>query len=74
MDGSSVEGGMLKTVDMKGKDVGCDLSSDKDGKISGRKLRGGEYELIERKAPKDYDLNKRRISFTMERSEVTEAS
>ena len=65
---------VFNIIDAKGKIVRTDLTTDKDGKITATNLRPGDYQFIETKAPKDYDLNKTPISFTIERSQLTHAS
>ena len=65
---------VFNIIDAKGKIVRIDLTTDKDGKITATNLRPGDYQFIETKAPKDYDLNKTPISFTIERSQLTHAS
>ena len=59
---------------MDGKDVRSDLTTDKDGKISVSDLRPGDYQFIETKAPKHYDLNQNPIKFTIEKSQTAKAS
>ncbi len=59
---------------MDGKDVRSDLTTDKDGKISVSDLRPGDYQFIETKAPKHYDLNQNPIKFTVEKSQTAKAS
>ena len=41
------------------------LTSDKDGKVSAAGLVPGEYQLVETKAPKNYLLNKKKVSFNV---------
>ncbi|MED3445195.1 SpaA isopeptide-forming pilin-related protein [Bacillus thuringiensis] len=65
---------VFNIIDAKGKIVRTDLTTDKDGKITATNLRPGDYQFIETKAPKHYDLNKTPISFTIERSQLTHAS
>ncbi|MEC2532434.1 SpaA isopeptide-forming pilin-related protein, partial [Bacillus cereus] len=65
---------VFNIIDAKGKIVRSDLTTDKDGKISVSDLRPGDYQFIETKAPKDYDLNKTPIDFTIERSQLTHVS
>ncbi|PRT39072.1 SpaA isopeptide-forming pilin-related protein [Bacillus wiedmannii] len=73
-DGSVLKDAVFKIVDMNGHDVRSDLTTDKDGKISVSDLRPGDYEFIETKAPKHYDLNQNSIKFTVEKSQTTKAS
>ncbi|HDR7685971.1 TPA: LPXTG cell wall anchor domain-containing protein [Bacillus toyonensis] len=65
IDGTTLEGAIFKIVDMDGKDVRSDLTTDKDGKISVSDLRPGDYQFIETKAPTGYDLNVKPIPFTI---------
>ncbi|MGQ7107371.1 SpaA isopeptide-forming pilin-related protein [Bacillus cereus group sp. Bce041] len=65
---------VFNIIDAKGKIVRTNLTTDKDGKITATNLRPGDYQFIETKAPKDYDLNKTPIDFTIERSQLTHAS
>uniref|UniRef100_UPI001F57BF8D MSCRAMM family protein n=1 Tax=Bacillus cereus group sp. BfR-BA-01489 TaxID=2920358 RepID=UPI001F57BF8D len=74
IDGTTLEGAIFKIVDMDGKDVRSDLTTDKDGKISVSDLRPGDYQFIETKAPKHYDLNQNPIKFTIEKSQTAKAS
>ncbi|KKZ94366.1 hypothetical protein B4147_5690 [Bacillus wiedmannii] len=73
-DGSTLEGAIFKIVDHNGLDVRTDLTTDKDGKISVSDLRPGDYQFVETKAPKHYDLNQNPIKFTVEKSQTTKAS
>ncbi|PFY74501.1 SpaA isopeptide-forming pilin-related protein [Bacillus wiedmannii] len=73
-DGSVLKDAVFKIVDMNGHDVRSDLTTDKDGKISVSDLRPGDYQFIETKAPKHYDLNQNPIKFTVEKSQTTKAS
>ncbi|AJH81596.1 LPXTG cell wall anchor domain protein [Bacillus thuringiensis] len=74
IDGATLEGAVFKIVDMNGNDVRTDLTTDKDGKISVSDLRPGDYQFIETKAPKHYDLNQNPINFTVEKSQTATAS
>ncbi|PGB75980.1 hypothetical protein COM03_22870, partial [Bacillus wiedmannii] len=73
-DGSTLEGAIFKIVDHNGLDVRSDLTTDKDGKVSVSDLHPGDYQFIETKAPKHYDLNQNPIKFTVEKSQTTKAS
>ncbi|WP_415829849.1 MSCRAMM family protein, partial [Bacillus wiedmannii] len=44
------------------------------GKISVSDLRPGDYQFVETKAPKHYDLNQNPIKFTVEKSQTAKAS
>ncbi len=70
----TLEGAVFKIVDMNGNDVRTDLTTNKDGKISVSDLRPGNYQFIETKAPKHYDLNQTPINFTVEKSQTATAS
>ncbi|QWG53281.1 LPXTG cell wall anchor domain-containing protein [Bacillus mycoides] len=65
---------VFNIIDAKGKVVRTDLTTDKDGKVSAFNLRPGDYQFVETKAPKDYDLNKKPIPFTIEKSQPTHIS
>ncbi|HDR4513719.1 TPA: collagen binding domain-containing protein, partial [Bacillus cereus] len=74
IDGSTLKDAVFKIVDMNGNDVRTDLTTNKDGKISVSDLRPGDYQFIETKAPKHYDLNQTPINFTVEKSQTATAS
>ncbi|ALQ70840.1 SpaA isopeptide-forming pilin-related protein [Bacillus thuringiensis] len=74
IDGSTLEGAIFKIVDTNGNDIRSDLTTNKDGKISVSDLRPGDYQFIETKAPKHYDLNPNPIKFTVEKSQTATAS
>ncbi|WP_242310782.1 SpaA isopeptide-forming pilin-related protein [Bacillus cereus group sp. BfR-BA-01331] len=74
VDNSTLEGAIFKIVDQSGNDVRTDLTTNKDGKISVSDLRPGDYQFIETKAPKHYDLNQNPIKFTVEKSQTANAS
>ncbi|MDC6158134.1 SpaA isopeptide-forming pilin-related protein [Bacillus albus] len=65
---------VFNIIDAKGKVVRTNLTTDKDGKISASNLRPGDYQFVETKAPKHYDLNKTPIPFTIEKSQSTHVS
>ncbi len=65
---------VFNIIDAKGKIVRTNLTTDKDGKVSASNLRPGDYQFVETKAPKDYDLNKTPIPFTIEKSQTTHVS
>ncbi|KAB2459055.1 SpaA isopeptide-forming pilin-related protein [Bacillus sp. CH140a_4T] len=65
---------VFNIIDAKGKIVRTNLTTDKDGKVSASNLRPGDYQFVETKAPKDYDLNKKPIPFTIEKSQLTHIS
>ncbi|HFK1789236.1 TPA: SpaA isopeptide-forming pilin-related protein [Bacillus pacificus] len=65
---------VFNIIDAKGKVVRTNLTTDKDGKVSASNLRPGDYQFVETKAPKDYDLNKTPIPFTIEKSQTTHVS
>ncbi|PFE40864.1 collagen-binding protein [Bacillus cereus] len=65
---------VFNIIDAKGKVVRTNLTTDKDGKVSASHLRPGDYQFVETKAPKDYDLNKTPIPFTIEKSQPTHVS
>ncbi|PDY43207.1 collagen-binding protein [Bacillus wiedmannii] len=73
-DGSVLKDAVFKIVDMNGHNVRSNLTTDKGGKISVSDLRPGDYQLIETKAPKHYDLNQNPIKFTVEKSQTATAS
>ncbi|MFA2841389.1 SpaA isopeptide-forming pilin-related protein [Bacillus paranthracis] len=65
---------VFNIIDAKGKIVRTNLTTDKDGKVSASNLRPGDYQFVETKAPKHYDLNKTPIPFTIEKSQTTHVS
>ncbi|MET7019114.1 SpaA isopeptide-forming pilin-related protein [Bacillus mycoides] len=65
---------VFNIIDAKGKVIRTDLTTDKDGKVSAFNLRPGDYQFVETKAPKDYDLNKKPIPFTIKKSQPTHIS
>ncbi|OAK16996.1 SpaA isopeptide-forming pilin-related protein [Bacillus wiedmannii] len=65
---------VFNIIDAKGKVVRTNLTTDKDGKVSASNLRPGDYQFVETKAPKDYDLNKTPIPFTIEKSQPAHVS
>ncbi|MED0953316.1 SpaA isopeptide-forming pilin-related protein [Bacillus mobilis] len=65
---------VFNIIDAKGKVVRTNLTTDKDGKVSASNLRPGDYQFVETKAPKDYDLNKKPIPFTIEKSQPAHVS
>ncbi|MGE1007364.1 SpaA isopeptide-forming pilin-related protein [Bacillus cereus] len=65
---------VFNIIDAKGKIVRANLTTDKDGKVSASNLRPGDYQFVETKAPKHYDLNKTPIPFTIEKSQTTHVS
>ncbi len=58
----------LTSLMQKRKIVRTNLTTDKDGKVSASNLRPGDYQFVETKAPKDYDLNNTPIPFTIEKA------
>uniref|UniRef100_UPI0035A33FA8 SpaA isopeptide-forming pilin-related protein n=1 Tax=Bacillus pacificus TaxID=2026187 RepID=UPI0035A33FA8 len=65
---------VFNIIDAKGKIVRTNLTTDKDGKVSASNLRPGDYQFVETKAPKDYDLNNTPIPFTIEKSQTIHVS
>ena len=65
---------VFNIIDAKGQVVRTNLTTDKDGKVSASNLRPRDYQFVETKAPKDYDLNKTPIPFTIEKSQPTHVS
>ncbi len=55
--------------DIRKKVVRKGLTTDEHGKVSASDLRPGDYQFIEVKAPKDYDLRKDPIPFTIGKSQ-----
>ncbi|WP_000316215.1 SpaA isopeptide-forming pilin-related protein, partial [Bacillus wiedmannii] len=66
----TLEGAVFKITDMNGNDIRTNLVTNKDGKIIAKDLQPGDYQFIETKAPKHYDLNEEPIKFTIERSQT----
>ncbi|QWH81169.1 LPXTG cell wall anchor domain-containing protein [Bacillus mycoides] len=65
---------VFNIIDAKGKVVRTNLTTDEHGKVSASNLRPGDYQFVETTAPKDYDLNKTPIPFTIEKSQSTQVS
>ncbi|QWH20291.1 LPXTG cell wall anchor domain-containing protein [Bacillus mycoides] len=74
VDGTALKGAVFKIVDDKNNDLRTNLTTDNNGKIIVSDLRPGDYQFIETKAPKHYDLNQNPIKFTVERSQTAKAS
>ncbi|MFD6506157.1 SpaA isopeptide-forming pilin-related protein [Bacillus sp. NPDC060175] len=74
VDGNALEGAVFKIVDANGKDVHTNLITNKEGKIAVSGLRPSKYQFIETKAPENYDLNKKPIDFTIEKSQTATKS
>lgn len=74
VDGNALEGAVFKIVDENGKDVHMNLITNKEGKIAVSGLRPSKYQFIETKAPEHYDLNKKPIDFTIEKSQTATKS
>ncbi|WP_410050854.1 SpaA isopeptide-forming pilin-related protein [Bacillus sp. (in: firmicutes)] len=70
VDGTTLEGAVFNIVDMNGTVIHKDLVTNSKGKIEINDLRPGDYQFIETKAPKHYDLNKEPIPFTIEKGQA----
>ncbi|MBK5427054.1 SpaA isopeptide-forming pilin-related protein [Bacillus sp. TH30] len=70
VDGTTLEGAVFNIVDMNGTVIRKNLTTNSQGKISVSDLRPGDYQFIETKAPKHYDLNKEPIPFTIEKGQA----
>ena len=70
VDGTTLEGAVFNIVDMKGTVIRENLTTNSQGKISVSNLRPGDYQFVETKAPKHYDLNKEPIPFTIEKGQA----
>ena len=70
VDGTTLEGAVFNIVDMNGTVIHKDLVTNSKGKIEINDLRPGDYQFIETKAPKHYDLNKEPIPFTIEKDKL----
>ncbi|WP_242257417.1 SpaA isopeptide-forming pilin-related protein, partial [Bacillus cereus group sp. BfR-BA-01379] len=71
VDGVTLKGAEFIIVDAHDtkKVVRKGLTTDEQGKVSASDLRPGDYQFIEVKAPKDYDLSKNPIPFTIGKSQ-----
>ncbi|PEW87345.1 collagen-binding protein [Bacillus cereus] len=71
IDGTALKGAVFKIVDAHDntKVIRKDLTTDDHGKITVSDLRPGDYQFVEVTAPKDYDLNKEPIPFTIGKSQ-----
>ncbi|CAM4070990.1 SpaA isopeptide-forming pilin-related protein [Bacillus manliponensis] len=65
-----LEGAEFKLVDSNNNVVFTDLKTGKDGKITVKDLKPGDYEFIETKAPIHYDINKKPIKVTIEKGQT----
>ncbi|MGE8203756.1 SpaA isopeptide-forming pilin-related protein [Heyndrickxia sp. NPDC080065] len=63
----TLEGAEFKLLTKDGVLIRETLTTDKDGKIFVSDLKPGDYQLIETKAPNDYEINKTPIEFTIEK-------
>ncbi|MEB9504303.1 SpaA isopeptide-forming pilin-related protein [Bacillus anthracis] len=72
VDGTTLEGAEFIIVDANDpkKVIRKGLTTDGHGKVTASDLRPGDYQFIEVTAPKDYDLNKDPIPFTIEKSQI----
>ncbi|WP_368908525.1 collagen binding domain-containing protein, partial [Bacillus wiedmannii] len=70
VDGTTLEGAVFNIVDMNGTVIRENLTTNSQGKISVSDLRPGDYQFVETKAPKHYDLNKEPIPFTIEKGQA----
>ncbi|MBL3198816.1 hypothetical protein ELP17_28505, partial [Klebsiella pneumoniae] len=70
VDGTALKDAVFKITDLNGNDIRTNLVTNKDGKIIAKDLQPGDYQFIETKAPKLYDLNEEPIKFTIERSQT----
>ncbi|MEZ2716176.1 SpaA isopeptide-forming pilin-related protein [Niallia circulans] len=65
-----LEGAEFELQDTKGKVLQEGLKTDEDGKIRIEGLKPGKYQLVETKAPADYQLNGNPIVFTIEKGQT----
>ncbi|EJF47964.1 cell wall surface anchor protein [Enterococcus sp. C1] len=65
-NGKGLTGAVFNVLNMDGKEVQKDLTSDETGQVTIQNLAPGEYSLVETKAPNGYVLNSEPISFTIE--------
>lgn len=54
------------------KKVQSNITSDKDGKVRVGQLKVGDYYFIETKAPSGYELSSEKLSFNIDRSDLSE--
>ncbi|MED1381092.1 SpaA isopeptide-forming pilin-related protein, partial [Bacillus mycoides] len=71
VDGTTLEGAEFIIVDAHDtkKVIRKGLTTDENGIVTASDLRPGDYQFIEVKAPKDYDLSKDPIPFTIGKSQ-----
>ncbi|WP_053215663.1 SpaA isopeptide-forming pilin-related protein [Niallia circulans] len=65
-----LEGAEFELQDTEGKTLQEGLKTDEDGKIRIEGLKPGKYQLVETKAPADYQLNGNPIVFTIEKGQA----
>ncbi|MFD3450375.1 SpaA isopeptide-forming pilin-related protein [Microbacteriaceae bacterium 4G12] len=68
-DKQALEGAVFSLQDKDGKELQKDLTTDKDGKIVVKDLKPGDYQFVETKAPKGYQLNNSPVKFTVEKGQ-----
>ncbi|MBO1301185.1 LPXTG cell wall anchor domain-containing protein [Enterococcus sp. DIV1271a] len=68
--GEGLAGAVFELQDKEGKKLQSGLTTDASGKLSIDELAPGEYQLVETKAPTGYDLDKKPVSFTIEKGQT----
>ncbi|WP_077307240.1 SpaA isopeptide-forming pilin-related protein [Terribacillus halophilus] len=64
-----LEGAVFQLVNSKGDVIEKELKTGNDGRIVVENLKPGNYQFIEVTAPKDYELDKEPINFTVDKSQ-----
>lgn len=67
--GEGLAGAVFELQDKDGNPVQSGLSTDESGKLAIDGLTPGKYQLVETKAPTGYDLDKKPVSFTIEKGQ-----
>ncbi|WP_095007058.1 SpaA isopeptide-forming pilin-related protein, partial [Enterococcus canintestini] len=65
-NGKALADAIFELQDSAGKAIQKDLKSDDEGKVTASNLAPGDYQFVETKAPENYLLNTRIISFTIQ--------
>ncbi|MGW6045740.1 SpaA isopeptide-forming pilin-related protein [Bacillus mycoides] len=73
-DQTKLADAVFNLLDQNGKVLKTDLKTNGEGKIVVENLRPGTYQFVETTAPKHYDLDKKPIVFTIEKSQVSIAT
>ncbi|OJH16886.1 hypothetical protein BLX88_21325, partial [Bacillus obstructivus] len=67
---AGLQGAQFDLTDETGKALKTGLATDADGRITVYGLKPGNYQFVETKAPKHYQLDKTPISFTVKNTDT----